>query len=267
MCNVLAVSKSGYYDWLKRPMSDRDQNNKRLLSNVYKIFSDTKSRYGYRKVYYHLKSNGTKCNKKSVALIMRKNRLFSKVKKKVKATTNSNHNLPISDNILDRRFSASHPNRLWVGDISYIPTKEGWLYLATTIDLYSRKIVGWSVSDRMTSNLVEDAFLMAIWARKPGPGLIFHSDRGSQYASLSFQKLLSNNRARSSMSRKGNCWDNAVAESFFKTIKSELIYHHKFNTREEARESIFEYIETFYNCKRLHSSLNYMSPQQFEMTA
>lgn len=159
------------------------------------------------------------------------------------------------------------PNKYWVGDISYIHTKQGWLYLATVIDLYSRAIVGWSLGDRMNSSLVEDALSKAVWSRKPEKGLIFHSDRGSQYASISFQKLLKNYGIISSMSRKGNCWDNAVAEIFFKIIKSELIYHKVYYTKEEARQDIFEYIETFYNTRRLHSKNGYMSPMQFEEAA
>ncbi len=198
---------------------------------------------------------------------MQKNALVSKVKKKFKSTTNSKHNLPVAINHLNRGFTVERANTHWVGDISYIWTSEGWLYLATVIDLYSRAVVGWSLDKRMTSSLVEDAFLKAIWRRKPKKGLLFHSDRGSQYASHSFQNLLKNHHAISSMSRKGNCWDNAVAESFFKIIKSELIYHCHYTTREEARMSIFEYIECFYNCKRLHGSIGYKSPMQFEGAA
>ena len=198
---------------------------------------------------------------------MSKNKLTAKVKKKFKATTNSKHNLPVSDNLLNRKFNVELPNKYWVGDISYIHTKQGWLYLATVIDLYSRAIVGWSLGDRITSSLVEDALSKAVWSRKPKKGLIFHSDRGSQYASISFQNLLKNYGIISSMSRKGNCWDNAVAESFFKIIKSELIYHKVYYTKEEARQDIFEYIETFYNTSRLHSKNGYMSPMQFEEAA
>lgn len=198
---------------------------------------------------------------------MKTNNIVSKVKKKFKATTNSRHSLPVAKNILNREFTVNSSNTHWVGDISYIWTKEGWLYLATVIDLYSRAVVGWSLQERMTTTLIEDALLMAIWRRKPRAGLIFHSDRGSQYASESFRKLLLLHQIISSMSRKGNCWDNAVAESFFKIIKTELTYHCDYVTREEARQSIFEYIEVFYNRKRLHSSIGYMAPMQFEMAA
>lgn len=175
--------------------------------------------------------------------------------------------MPISSNILNREFTVSKPNTHWVGDISYIWTQEGWLYLATVIDLYSRAIVGWSLQERMTSKLVEDAIFMGITNRRPSSGLLFHSDRGSQYASDSFKKVLSNYDIISSMSRKGNCWDNAVAESFFRIIKTELIYHYNYQTREEASQDIFEYIEVFYNRKRLHSSIGYVSPAQFEQAA
>jgi len=264
MCKVLCVSKSAYYSWRKQPCSARQQANLDLMKRIKEIFNNSKCRYGYRKVYHHLKHDGLNCSKNRVSRIMGQNKLYSKAKKRFKATTNSKHDHPISDNVLNREFNALKPNTHWVGDISYIQTKEGWLYLSTVIDLYSRAVVGWSVSSRMTSQLIEDSFLNAIWSRKPHPGLLFHSDRGSQYAGHAFQKLLEQHQAISSMSRKANCWDNAVAESFFKIIKSELIYHEDYVTRDEAKNSIFEYIETFYNRKRLHSSIEYKSPMQFE---
>lgn len=267
MCRIFKVSRSGYYDWKDRPASNREESNVALLAEIKLVFNDSKNRYGYRKVYRQLKQDGIECSENRVSSLMHKNKLYSKVKKKFKATTNSKHNFPVADNILDRQFTVESPNTHWVGDISYIWTNEGWVYLATVIDLYSRKIVGWSVRDRMTSELVEDAFLKAIWSRKPNKGLIFHSDRGSQYAGHMFQKLLKSYYVICSMSRKGNCWDNAVAESFFKIIKSELVYHCKYDTRDEAKESIFEYIEAFYNSKRLHSSIGYLSPMKFEMAA
>ena len=267
MCEVFEVSRAGYYDWKDRPPSNREKDNQDLLKKIKEIFYDSKKRYGFRKVYRQLKQNGVDCSKNRVGSLMRKNGLISKVKKKFKATTDSKHNFPITKNILNRKFNVEKPNTCWVGDISYIWTAEGWLYLATVIDLYSRAVVGWSLDKRMTSSLIENAFLKAIWSRNPSSGIIFHSDRGSQYAGNAFQKLLKLHNAISSMSRKGNCWDNAVAESFFKIIKSELIYHCKYATRAEARDSIFEYIETFYNSKRLHSSVGYMSPMQFDMVA
>lgn len=267
MCEVLAVSRSGYYNWKDRSISNRELSNNILLKEIKRVFYTSKSRYGAKKVYIQLKQEGFSCSKNRIANLMSKNNLVSKIKKKFKVTTDSKHNLPVSENILNRNFDVASANKCWVGDISYIWTKEGWLYLATVIDLYSRAVVGWSVGECMTSSLVEDALLKAVWKRKPNKGLIFHSDRGSQYASNSFQKLLKNYKIVSSMSRKGNCWDNAVAENFFKIIKSELIYHCNYNTRAEARSDIFEYIETFYNSKRLHSKLKYMSPMQFEQAA
>lgn len=267
MCEVLEVSRSGYYDWVDRPISFREEANTGLLEQIKQVHVSSRNTYGYRRVYYALQHNNINCSENRVLRIMQANNIFSKVRKKFKATTNSKHNLPVAENILNREFSIDIPNTHWVGDISYIWTQEGWLYLATVIDLYSRAIVGWAVQERMTSKLIEYALLMALWRRKPKRGLIFHSDRGSQYASLSFQDLLKMYCIISSMSRKGNCWDNAVAESFFKTIKMELTYHCTYATREDARQSIFEYIEIFYNRKRLHSSIGYMAPMQFEMAA
>lgn len=267
MCDVLKVSKSGYYAWKGRPISQRESANQQLLEKIKQVFQNSKKRYGFRRVHRQLNQDLFICGKNRVARLMRQNALFSIVKKRFKATTNSTHAFPVADNILARKFSVHAPNTHWVGDISYIWTKAGWLYLATVMDLYSRAMVGWSLKDTLKSSLVEDAFLKAIWSRKPAKGLLFHSDRGSQYASDSFQKLLNIYHVTPSMSRPGNCWDNAVAESFFKTLKSELIYHCQYATKEEARRSIFEYIETFYNRKRLHSSIGYAAPMQFENAA
>lgn len=261
------MSSSGYYDWVDRPISNRTKANNELLIQIKEIHASGKNTYGYRRIFHALQQKNIHCSENKVLRIMKENNIISKVKKKFRATTNSKHNLPIAENILNREFNVSAINTHWVGDISYIWTKEGWLYLATVIDLYSRAVVGWSLQARMTSKLVEDAILMAIWKRKPKHGLVFHSDRGSQYASSSFQNILKMYHIISSMSRKGNCWDNAVAESFFKTIKTELTFHCNYATREEARQSVFEYIEVFYNRKRLHSSIGYMAPMQLEMAA
>jgi transposase InsO family protein len=190
--------------------------------------------------------------------------LVCKTVKKFKATTNSKHDEAISPNLLNRKFKVYEPNKVWVGDITYIWTDMGWLYLATVIDLFSRKVVGWSMSDRMKTSLVNDAMQMAIWQRKPPKGLIWHTDRGSQYASKSHRALLKQHRIEQSMSRKGDCWDNAVAESFFHTLKTELVFHERYKTRKQAHASIFEYIEVFYNRKRRHSANNLMSPANFE---
>lgn len=195
---------------------------------------------------------------------MKENGIEAKHKKKFKTTTDSNHNLPVAKNHLKRNFKVNKPNQTWVSDISYVHTDEGWLYLAVFIDLYSRKVVGWSMSERIKADLVVDAFRMALFRQKQKAPKVVHSDRGSQYASEIFRKELKAHRCKQSMSRKGDCWDNAVAESFFGTLKTELIYHEKFKTREQARLSIFDYIEVFYNRQRLHSYLNYLSPEKFE---
>lgn len=195
---------------------------------------------------------------------MKKHGIHAKRHRKFKATTNSNHNMPIAKNRLKRRFDAKKPNHAWVSDLTYIPTEEGWLYLATFIDLCSRKVVGWSMSSRMTADLVVDAFRMALFRQKRKAPRVVHSDRGSQYASEAFRKELKARGCKQSMSRKGDCWDNAVAESFFGTLKTELVHHERYKTREEARLSIFDYIETFYNKRRLHSYLDFVSPEEFE---
>ena len=267
LCEVLKVSRSAYYDWLDRPTSKREQANQELLIKIKDIHVDSRNIYGYRRVYQALRQKGINCSENRVFRLMNKNNIFAKTKKKFRVTTDSKHNLPIAENLLNRVFKVERPNSHWVGDISYLWTKEGWLYLAIVIDLYSRAVIGWSVDKRMTTNLIEEALLQAIWRRTPQSGLMFHSDRGSQYASESFKRLLRMHQITSSMSRKGNCWDNAVAESFFKTIKTELTYHCSYATKEEAKLSIFEYIEVFYNRKRLHSSIGYMAPMQFEMVA
>lgn len=203
-------------------------------------------------------------NHKTVEELMKKNCIRAKQKKKFKATTNSKHNLPVAPNLLNREFTATKANQAWVGDITYIATEEGWLYLATWIDLWSRKIVGWSMAPRMTAAIVVDAFRMALFRQKRQAPDMVHSDRGSQYASELFRNELKKYGCKQSMSRKGNCWDNAVAESFFGALKNELIHHEKYKTREQARLSIFDYIEMFYNKHRLHSHLNYLSPEEFE---
>jgi transposase InsO family protein len=198
---------------------------------------------------------------------MKKEGIWGRSKRKFKATTNSKHSLPVAPNLLNRDFTAQHPDQLWAGDISYIRTEEGWLYLSVIMDLYSRRIVGWAMRDRLTQELAIDALQMALRSRRPSPDLIHHSDRGSQYASHAYQKLLSAYGIRSSMSRKGDCYDNAVVESFFGTLKTEWVYHHRYRTRQEAMLDIFEYIEVFYNRKRLHSYLGNRSPVEMEELA
>ncbi len=221
-------------------------------------------RYGSPRVHRELIARGETCCENTVARYMRENDIAAKTKKKFKHTTDSNHSLPVAENILDRNFTPAGPDRCYVGDITYIPTRQGWLYLAIVIDLFSRKVVGWAMSHRIDRLLVIDALKMAIQDRRPPPGLIFHSDRGSQYASADFQKLLVRHGMICSMSRKANCWDNAVAESFFGSAKTELVHHEDFQTRDEARLAIFEYIEVFYNRIRRHSTLGYLSPVDYE---
>ncbi len=262
MCEVIGVSRGGYYSWLRRPESKRDIENRNLKTEIRSIHAASQKRYGSPKIYEELKDRSIRCSLKRVSRLMREDGLYAKTTKKFKATTNSRHSRPVAGNILERRFNQDAPNKAWVSDITYIPTREGWLYLSTIIDLYSRNVIGWGMKERMTTQLVTDAFNMALMKRTPP--LIHHSDRGSQYASEEFQNLLRNHGVQCSMSGKGNCYDNAVAESFFGTLKKELVYFEDYKTRDEAKRSIFEYIEIFYNRKRRHSSLGYKSPVEFE---
>lgn len=264
MCQVLNVSRSGYYDWLERKPSQRQLDNDELKTKIAEIYWQNKGRYGSPRIHKQLRQEGFHYNKKRIERLMKVMGLKAIQKRKFKRTTDSDHDLPVKKNLLKRKFNVTQPNKVWVSDITYIPTKEGWLYLAVVIDLYSRKVVGWSMSKRMTKQLVINALDMGVKNRKPSKGLIFHSDRGSQYASHDFQKLLWRNGMRSSMSRKGDCWDNAVAESFFSTIKTELLFHNKYKNRSQAKRDIFQYIEIYYNKIRLHSSLDYKSPEDYE---
>lgn len=242
----------------------KEQRDLYLTNLIKQIHIKVKGRYGSPRILDSLKDLGEKVSRKRVNRLMKQNNIYSKVKRKYKNTTDSNHNNLIAPNLLNQDFTTSLPNQVWVADITYVWTQEGWLYLAVILDLCSRMLVGWSVSDRIKKELVIDAFLKAYWARKPKIGLIHHSDRGSQYASKDFQKLLTNVAAKPSMSGKGNCYDNAVAESFFNSFKTEATRDHIFKTKEEAKSAIFEYIETFYNRVRKHSTLNYCSPIRFE---
>ena len=231
---------------------------------ITEIFHEGRSTYGARRIRQKLVQKKVTISRRKVSMLMKGSNLEVKTKRKFKVTTDSNHNNPIAPNLLERKFDAHQPNNYWVGDITYVPTEEGWLYLATVIDLYSRKIIGWSMDSRMKAELVNNALLMAIWQRKPKVDLIWHTDRGSQYASDSHRSILKLHHIKQSMSRKGDCFDNAVAESFFGSIKTELIHHCKFKTREEARHVIFEYIEVFYNRIRIHSANDYLSPADYE---
>ncbi len=264
MANVLKVSKSGYYEWLNASESSRSIENRYILNEIKTIHEKSRKIYGSPKIIKDLKKKGVKCGKNRVIRLMRENNIRSIAKKKFKVTTDSKHNNPVCPNILNRMFDVKKTNKVWVSDITYIFTKEGWLYLCVVIDLCSRKIVGYSMSDSLKSDIVIRAFLMAWTMRKPDKGLIFHSDRGVQYTSYKFQELLKSKGVISSMSRKGNCWDNACSESFFHLLKTEEVNHKKYETKEVAKNKIFEYIEVFYNNFRTHSYLNYMSPREFE---
>jgi transposase InsO family protein len=273
MCRALKASPSGYYAWSKRPDSARAQRRTQWRTAIARVHQQSRRTYGSPRVHAALQAEGQTCCLNTVARIMRAEGLQAKTKRKFKATTNSSHHLPVAENVLGRKFERSRANEAWVSDITYIPTDEGWLYLAATLDLYSRRIVGWAMSERMTSPLVIDALAMAIEQRRPPAGLIHHSDRGSQYASAAFQSVLSAHAMVCSMSRKGDCYDNAVMESFFGTLKCELVSfagsagRGSFATRAEARQAIFEWIEVFYNRQRLHSSLGHKSPANYEAAA
>lgn len=264
-CDALEVSRSGYYAWRDRPASEQSQRRTALAVKIRIVHADNRGVYGSPRVWKVLKAAGESVSRNTVAKVMRAQGLRGKVKRKfVPRTTDSAHAQPIAPNVLARQFTAAAPNRKWAGDITYIPTDEGWLYLAGVIDLHSRRIVGWSMADHMETDLVADALRMALARRQPASGLLHHSDRGVQYASDAYQLLLEANGIEVSMSGKGDCWDNAVMESFWATLKTELVHQEHYATREQARQSIFEYIEVFYNRKRLHSSLGYVSPETFE---
>jgi transposase InsO family protein len=262
MCEVLSVSRSGFHKWINNRDGVRAERHTRLLRLIENTFFESRQTYGVRRIHRQLKKDGEEVNKKVVEKLMRENGIRPKRRRKFRSTTDSKHSLPVSENSLGRQFEVAKPNQAWVSDITYIDTQEGWLYLATFIDLYSRKVVGWAMNERMTADLVISAYEMAVQRRGVRAPELVHSDRGSQYASEAFRNKLK--KCKQSMSRKGNCWDNAVAESFFGTLKSELIYRKTFKTRKEAEMSIFEYIEIFYNKTRLHSSLGYVSPCEFE---
>jgi putative transposase len=265
-CQTLQLSRSGYYAWKKRPESMRAQENKGFAEDIRKIFAESRGNYGSPRVFEKLRSLGRKCGKGRVEKIMRNEGITPKKKKRFVKTTDSNHELPIADRIFQTENQETmpvKPNEVWASDITYIPTKEGWLYLAIFLDLFTRKIVGFSMADHMRTELILDALEMAL-GRQSTPG-IGHSDRGCQYASDAYRARLAAHGITASMSRKGNCYDNAFAESFFHSLKVELVHQREFETREEAMRAIFEYIEVWYNRERLHSSLGYQSPVQYEL--
>lgn len=253
-----------FYAWRNRPECLRKRENKRIGALIKESFERSRSTYGYRRVHKDLQAQNENCSENRVAQLMKQQELRAKARRKFKVTTDSKHSKPIHENILQRRFNAARPNQRRVSDITYIPTMEGWLYLAVFMDLYSRRIVGWSMSDRLHESLVIEAMRMSLFRRKIKSRLLLHSDRGSQYASDNFQKLLRENGINCSMSRKGNCWDNAAMESFFHSLKIECVNHENFKTHNEAKKIIFDYIEVFYNKQRRHSYLNYLSPENYE---
>ena len=267
LCSALEVSKAGFYAWLDRPKSPQEQRRDTLLGEIRAIHQTVKGRYGSPRLHAELLARGHTCALNTVARLMQEAGIVARTHKKFRPhTTGSNHGLQVADNLLERQFQPQGPDQVWVGDITYIPTGEGWLYLAVVEDLYSRRIVGWSMDSSMTSRLVVDALEMAVQQRLPGEDLLAHSDRGSQYASEHYQRVLAGHGITCSMSQRANCWDNAPAESFFATLKKELVHLEDFATRAKARTAIFEYIEMFYNRQRLHSTLGYKSPEEFERT-
>lgn len=264
MCRVLEVSVSGYYAWRKRPISQREEANQELVQQIKAIHKQSHKTYGSPRMWAELRANGHNCNRKRVARLMRLHHVQPKRRRRYKTTTQSKHAYPVAANELNRYFNAEAPNLKWVADITYVPTGEGWLYLAAIMDLFSRQIVGWAMGSRITAELTCTALQMALATRQPGADLLHHSDRGSQYASHDYQALLQEHGIRVSMSRSGDCYDNAVMESFFGTLKSELLTEIDHETRQQAKTAIFAYIEAFYNRYRRHSFLDYLSPEEFE---
>jgi putative transposase len=264
MCRVLRVSPGGYYDWRGRPASATSERRAALVASIKAIHVEVKARYGSPRIHAELVARGNPCCVNTVARLMRREGVAAKARRKFRCTTDSNHGRPVAGNVLDRQFEPEAPNRAWAADITYIATGEGWLYLAAVEDLHSRRIVGWSMGPRADSRLVVDALEMALAGRRPGPGLVAHSDRGSQYASEHYQGTLARHGIVCSMSRRANCWDNAPMESFFASLRKELTRGEPFATRAEARAELFDYIEVFYNRARRHSSLGYKSPSEYE---
>jgi transposase InsO family protein len=264
MCEVFEISRQGFYAWRKRPPSRRQKQNEKLLKEIKTIHEESRQTYGSPRIHRALRTKDYLVGRNRVARIMRENSIRAVQKRRSRRTTNSNHAFPVAPNLVNREFAAAQPNQVWLADITYVDTRDGWLYLAAVLDVHSRKIVGWSMDSTMSRRLCMDALEMAVLTRKPSEGLIHHSDRGSQYASGDYQELLEKHQMICSMSRKGDCWDNAPMESFFGTLKTESLHRYIFETKNAARREIFDYIEVFYNRKRSHSSLNYMSPAAFE---
>lgn len=267
LCESLNVSKSGYYGWRGRDNSEREAKRLKLLRAIEDVYRAGRGNYGSPRIYDELKGLGYNVSKSTVERVMRENKIRARTKRRFRVTTDSKHTMPVAPNLLKRNFSPEKPNQVWASDITYIWTKEGWLFLCVVIDLFSRQVVGWELEKQMTKELILSALDQSIYRRQPGTGLIFHSDRGSQYCSEKFRDRLAAHQILQSQSRRANCWDNACVESFFHTLKTESIYHEAFETREEARRVIFEWVEAFYNRQRKHSTLGYKSPIDFERQA
>jgi transposase InsO family protein len=268
MCDALEVSRSGYYAWCGRPESTRVAANRALLAAIRRVYARHRGRYGAPRIHAALRAEGRLVSRGRVERLMHRHGIRAMTQRRFRVvTTDSNHSLPVAANLLGQTFLATRPNEIWLADITYIPTGEGWLYLATVLDLFSRKVVGWAMRDHMRQELTIAALTMAIQRQRPGPGLIHHSDRGSQYAAGGYRQVLDAANIVQSMSRKGNCWDNAPMESFFHTLKTELVHHAAYATREAAKRDLFAYIEGYYNRQRIHSALGYITPEQAELQA
>lgn len=264
-CKILGVSRAGYYHWQKRKGVQRRMEEEKYLELIRKHYNLSNSRYGLLRLHKAVRREGFALNRKRIYRLMKKYNIFSITKRKFKVTTRQGKGARFSENLLNGKFQALSENQIWTSDITYLWTNEGWLYLAVILDIYSRKIIGWAIMDNVKANLVMKALSMAIVNRNPGKDIIFHSDRGTQYTSKEVRSILNLYGFRQSMSGKGNCYDNAITETFFSTLKKELVYLTEFKTRETASSSVFEYIEIFYNRQRMHSSLGYLSPVEFEM--
>lgn len=267
LCRMLQVTRSGYYAWRQRPRSQRQQQDEQLLVHIRATYETSQGRYGSPRVHQELQAQGIHCSAKRVARLMQAQHLVAVSPRRFVVTTDSRHTLPVAANTLNRQYqveAVADVNQVWAGDITYVPTAEGWLYVAVVLDLKSRKVVGWGMESSLEQGLVAGALEMALGQRQPSAGLLHHSDRGSQYASHRYQAGLCQQDIVCSMSRKGNCWDNAPVESFFATLKKELVHRHRYRTRAEAKNSLFQYIEVFYNRQRRHSALGYLSPDEYE---
>jgi transposase InsO family protein len=264
MCRMLGVSKAGYFAWRDRREPVRTAGNQAMGARIRAIHAGSRTTYGSPRIHRELRKQNVRVSRKRVERLMRVEGIRARPRRRFVATTDSHHDLPVAENLLAQNFTATAPNQRWVTDITYVPTGEGWLFLAAILDLFSRRVVGWSMQDRQDTSLVLNALELALRQRRIRPGLIHHSDRGCQYASAAYRQTLDHHGITASMSRRGNCYDNAVAESFWKTLKVELIHRRTFQTRNEARRAIFEYIEAFYNRVRAHSAIGYVSPEAFE---